>query len=154
MPDTYVCLRRSVRTKSQEGLKRPTMDSTSLLLGDANANLDMMASEPDERERKVKFMVPEVTDVQIFYRVPDEDKYQFYYTQGDIAIFKREAVLERFPTCTDTVTEIFSGMFKQALPPSLEGRQCKIDNNADDDDAFQKEYASCAGRMGFGMSLL
>jgi hypothetical protein len=122
MPDTYV-LRRSARTKSQ-GLKRQTMD-TSLLLGDAHENLDysvtiscddgddMMDSEPDERERKVKFMVPEVTDVHIFYRVPDEDKYRLYYTQRDIAFFKREAFLERFPTCTDTVTDFFSGMFEQ-----------------------------------------
>jgi hypothetical protein len=156
-------LRRSAR-KSQ-GLKRPTLETSNL---DYSVTITCddggeMASQPVERERKVKFMLPEVTDVQISYRVPAEDKYRFYYTKRNIAFFKREAFLERLPTYTDTATEVLSRMFslhfpsrtlanEQGLQPSSEGRQCKIGNN--DDDTFQKEYASCAGRMGFGISLL
>jgi hypothetical protein len=107
------------------GLKKRLIDAR-LLSCDPNVSLDDTAimdeeeSDPgsqepdagaDARERKVKFMFPEVTEVQISYRVPKEDKYRFYYTKQNIAFFKRECDLERQPSCADTLTETLVGLF-------------------------------------------
>jgi hypothetical protein len=163
--------------KSQGLFKSHMWDESLLSCCDENATLDYstircddegeMASQP-ERERKVKFMLPEVTDVQISYRVPDEDKHLFYYTQRNISSFRRAYNHERLPTYTDPgVTEAFNGMFphfprkvhpstlaKEQIrqPSSSELRLCKTENKLG--DVFEIEYAACMGRMGFGKSLM
>jgi hypothetical protein len=113
------------------GLKKRVLDAR-LLSFDPNVSLDdtaimdedesdLESQEPDAdaKERKVKFLFPEVTEVQISYRVPKEDKYRFYYTKQNIAFFKREYDLERQPSCADTLTETLVGLFYHYEFPNM-----------------------------------
>jgi len=61
-----------------------------------------------DRERKVKFLFPLVTDVQTTYRVPEHEKHRFFYSKNSILFFKQEYEIEIQPSCTDSLGEALS----------------------------------------------
>jgi len=112
-------------------------------------------------KRKVRFLFPVVTDIQIFCTVPDDEKHRCFYCGQEILHFKREFQREMQHSCTKTWGETLSVLYRrcQGEDAPVARRLCSPDSCLDkrvhlkdirkEYLDFQSAYIHCSKRHGF-----